>query len=643
MAGDQPVTRRTTGATRPWVLALGAGLTVANAFWLVHMEMGGVGGSAGPYPTTFSLFANVVCVVLAVRLLNALLAKRWPKAVLRQEELLALYVMLAVASAIASVDMLDVLVPMMGHATRFATPENGWATQVLPLLPKAATVANADALKGWYEGGTTLYEWNHVAAWAGPVALWTGFICLLLFTMLCLNLVLRQRWIEEERLSYPVVQLPLELTDPESAALRTRTLWLGAALAGGLDLWNGVAVHVPSLPALNVRVYDLLPYITSRPWNAMGWTPISFYPFAIGLAYLLPLELLFSCWFFYWFYKLQRVAVAALGWDRGGSALPYVNQQVFGAYIGVAMAALWVSRGYLRRAVSSPPSPGDPISPRLAALGAALGFAGLCAFFVALGLPVWLAAAAFLLYFAVALGVTRMRAELGPPAHDLHFAGPDVVLTTAFGTAAFAPKQLAVLTLFFWFNRAYRSLPMPHQLEAMKMTERRGLPPSAFLPALLLAAPLGSLAGFWAHLHMGYSMGASSKLVGHMVSFGWEAFGRLDTWLRNPQGPDLSSVAAMGAGCSFTLFLQAMSLRFVGWPFHPLGYALAGSWSMNTIWLPTMLAWAAKSLVCRYGGLRAHRRALPFFLGLILGDYVVGCGWGLIGWALGIPYYSFQQ
>jgi hypothetical protein len=32
------------------------------------------------------------------------------------------------------------------------------------------------------------------------------------------------------------------------------------------------------------------------------------------------------------------------------------------------------------------------------------------------------------------------------------------------------------------------------------------------------------------------------------------------------------------------------------------------------------ISWVLKGVLLRYGGLRAHQRALPFFLGLIVGD-----------------------
>jgi hypothetical protein len=48
-------------------------------------------------------------------------------------------------------------------------------------------------------------------------------------------------------------------------------------------------------------------------------------------------------------------------------------------------------------------------------------------------------------------------------------------------------------------------------------------------------------------------------------------------------------------------------------------------------WLPFLMGWALKSVMLRYGGMRLYRAALPFFLGLILGDYVVPAFWAVYG------------
>jgi len=160
---------------------------------------------------------------------------------------------------------------------------------------------------------------------------------------------------------------------------------------------------------------------------------------------------------------------------------------------------------------------------------------------------------------------------------------------------------------------------------------------------LPLATVVGTLAGFWVHLHLAYLEGASAKMAPHMVAFGWEAFNRLQSWLMNPQGPDRSASGALLFGFLQSVALQAIRLRFLSWPFHPLGLAVAGSYSTATTWMPLFIAWMCKRYVLRYGGVDMHRRATYFFLGLILGDYLLGCAWPLLGWALGMPTYSFQQ
>ena len=87
--------------------------------------------------------------------------------------------------------------------------------------------------------------------------------------------------------------------------------------------------------------------------------------------------------------------------------------------------------------------------------------------------------------------------------------------------------------------------------------------------------------------------------------------------------------------------LSAMRMRFLWWPFHPIGYAISGSWSMNLVWMPMLIAWIAKGSILKWGGLRLYRTLLPFFLGLILGDIMMGCLWSLIGIVLGVETYSF--
>ena len=60
---------------------------------------------------------------------------------------------------------------------------------------------------------------------------------------------------------------------------------------------------------------------------------------------------------------------------------------------------------------------------------------------------------------------------------------------------------------------------------------------------------------------------------------------------------------------------------------------------MGRLWFPIFLSWLAKATVLKIGGVKLYRQAVPFFLGLILGDYTLGCIWSLIGLVLKMPTY----
>ena len=113
----------------------------------------------------------------------------------------------------------------------------------------------------------------------------------------------------------------------------------------------------------------------------------------------------------------------------------------------------------------------------------------------------------FCLYFVIVTAVTRRRAELGTPVHNLHFSGPDEILVRFIGSRRLRTGNLTMFSLFWFINRAYRSHPMPHQLEGFKMTERTRVESKKLVRAMMLAAVVGSMAGFWALLTASYHHG----------------------------------------------------------------------------------------------------------------------------------------
>jgi hypothetical protein len=614
-----------------------------NAVWVILMER--VDGRA--FSSTASLFFTAVFFLMVVTALNRLLIRHLPRHALHQGELLTIFSMVSIATAMAAVDFMSPLITIMGHGIWFATPENNWES-FLKDLPQWLIVTDREALKGYYLGSSTLYRWEAIRAWLIPASWWTLFIMALLWTMSCLNTVLRAQWTDKERLTYPMTQLPIAMTREDGSLYRNRLFWMGFALAGGLSLINGLHNLYPSVPALTFNGFDAGQWFPQRPWNAIGWTPLAIFPFVVGLGYLLPVDLLFSCWFFFLFWRLEKVASSAMGFMAEHPKFPYIDEQMFGGYMAICLFALWTARPHLREVWQKAFGRGatiseanEPMRFRTAIVGAFCGFLFLTGFSYAAGLPLWLAAVFFLIYFAIAISVTRMRAELGPPTHDLHFIGPGQTLNTVLGTRSLDGPTLGVFALYYWFNRAYRAHPMPHQLEAFKMAQVSGTSQKGVMFALLLAALAGIFFTFWVTLHVSYEMGAAGRIRGWAsLGYGTEAFNNLAAWRASPARPDTQATFAMFVGFVIASVLMILKLNIYGWPFHALGFSISGGWSMMWAWLSLFVAWVLKSLILRYSGLRGYRAGLPFFFGVILGDFLIGGIWTLLGLILDIPIYS---
>lgn len=598
--------------------------------------------------TTASLFFTAVVLLALLAWGNALIRRRAPRLALSQGELLVVYGMLSVGTAMGAVDLGSALLTLISHPHKFATPDNGWM-RFTPYLPSWLTVNDPVALKAYYEGSHSFWEPRFVKAWGLPLAMWAAFVLTLLYGMSCINALLRTPWMQGERLAFPIVQLPLALTEPENALAKNRLFWLGFTLAAFWSLLSGLNYLWPSFPAVGINGFDVGQWFPQPPWSAIGyqsgkWLPVGIYPFVIGLGYLLPKDLLFSCWFFFLLTRVEQIATNALGWQAEGSArYPYLEAQAFGAYTSVFFFAMLGLRRHLKTLWQSLEAHTEEASEaRRALLGLALSGVLLVGFGWLAGLPPIVSVTFFLVYFIIAIAVTRMRAELGPPTHDLHFIGPSQTLYHLFGSESLGPRALITLTLFYWFNRAYRSHPMPHLLETDVVIRSRGGGTRGLTFALLLAALLGLGAFCITVLHQSYVLGAAAKIRGWAaLGYGNEAYGRLVNWLSLSAPPDRREVGGMGVGFALATVITLLRQRIVGFPLHAFGYALAGGWSMVWSWLSLFVAWGIKVALLRYGGLRAWRLGVPLAFGVILGDFVMGAIWSLFGIGLDIPVYSY--
>ena len=182
------------------------------------------------------------------------------------------------------------------------------------------------------------------------------------------------------------------MTDTSNRFFKNRLMWLGFSIAALISIMNLLNSIYPAVPYIPVKRQNLHQYFTGRPWNAMGSFRVSFYPFVIGIGFLIPLDLLFSCWMFYGVYKIELMVGNIMGW-RNLPRFPYFNEQALGVYVALLVFVLWIGRVHFKGLVrhllgsSSLDDSREPMPYRLAVAGIFIGLIFLMVFSYRAGCP----------------------------------------------------------------------------------------------------------------------------------------------------------------------------------------------------------------------------------------------------------------
>ena len=594
-------------------LLFGSILIILTCYWIISAENRVVWEL-----TDFSIFPTVLFTFFLLAAISPFLRKYFKKTAPTSSELAMTYIMVSVATALAGHDIVRQLVPMIANAGWFATPENEWSDIFFRFLPTWLTITDKRILQGYFEGDDTFWRPIYMEAWFIPIVAWSGLVIVLLFMMLCINIIIRKQWIDHEKLSYPLTTLPVELLGNTSNLFRNKLIWLGFGIAFGLELLAGLNYLFPVIPSLKIK-YQL--FFADRPWNAMGRLPVYVYPFAIGLGCLMPLDLALSFWAFYLFWGLQRVFFNATGWT---TAIGFQTEQRAGAWIGIGLLALLTSRREILKVLGGVFSfrSKDALY-RLAVFGLLISLAFVLIFWYYAGLSPWVALGYFGIYLILCIGMTRMRAELGPPTHELHRVHPDRIMLLFLGSRPLGAQNLTNTTLLSWLAYGYRCHPMPHQLEAFKIGRHFRLRENRLVVALIVASIVGAVISIVGHVALYYEF--------RFARWGVGEFNRLQNWITSPRAPNLPAIQYMGFGFIFTVILTVLKRQFLWWPFYPVGYAVGNGWAIGWMWFSIFLGWLFKRILFTGGGVRAYRKALPLFLGLIFGQFLAGSLWSLLG------------
>lgn len=603
---------------RKRAIIVGVFFVIINAYW--------VGIASELWYSVFTFvnpFSNAIFTLAVILCFNAIIRRSSPELALSPSEVLTIYVMVIMVSTISGHTMMAIMFGALEQPYWFASPENEWQQLFWKYIPSWFTVSDVKVLNGYFNGESSFFISEHMKAWLLPVLVWSGFIFVLYFSLLCIGVILKKQWTENEKLSYPLVQLPIAMATDRTFFINN-LVWIGFSVSGSVRIINILHDLFPAVPQIPYG-YNLGQFFTERPWNAIGYTWMSYNFPMVGLTYFMPLDLSFSCWFFFWLTRVERVIASVMGWQN-----LYLNERASGAWIGICILALWTSKRYLVSVIrhvfgfGKLDEYGQPMKYRTTALLMVLSLITLVLFCYFAGMSLWAILVFYLLFYMLAIAIGRVRAELGPPYHEVIGINPRQMMVDIFGSRRLGGNNLTILTFLYAFNRCNRAHPMPNQLESLRIGDRVRIDGQMLIRALIIAIGVGAIATFVSYLQFSYKFGVLSKLRGTMGWFGWECYNPLQSWLQYPQGTNLPAVGFMAGGFAFVVLLYLMRIRFLWFPLHASGYVLSGAaWGgMIYFWFPVMVSWLIKLLILKHGGRGTYRKAIPFFLGLVLGDYI---------------------
>lgn len=633
-----------SGARRPPSLLRGLGVGLVGATALCLAEILGIArlsaaSLASDYSTGWAVFGTFVLVALV----NPLLKRLLPRLALSGGEIVMAYSVMIAACPVISGGFVLSLIPKLAAVRYMASPANHWQDLILPYVPDWMALRSDSAARWFYEGlpvGHTV-PWT---LWVEPLTYWFVPMCVVFFVMVCTVLMLRRQWVDSERLIFPLTALPLELAQDTTAAfpafLRNHVMWAGFALPFIFNSLRALHSYVPPIPAMNIVLLLAPPGGKFLMQFALFWD-------VVGLSFLLTTDVSLSLWSMCLLYTFVQYGFNRVGFKIG--ELDYIHtwgmevgSLSVGAMLGLVGTVLWRARSSLKQvfvAGLSGQRGEEPVSYRTLVWGSLIGLGVTLWWLTYAGLPLGPAPVYLLFVFVMLLGLTRIVAQAGQ-AYLQEPALPQALTVSVLGSRALGPHGLVPLAFHLSWTGEMRTMFMAAAANAMKAADAKRLSGKALLACLaggvLTALVVGSVAGLW----LGYKEGAINLGYLYAQHPRWQ-IAWAERLLNAPRAVEWGKLAFWALGAGLFLAVNSVHSRFLWWPVHPLGLAVGITYTLVNAWLSVLIAWLLKVVILRYFGPRTYERAVPFFLGLVLGHFASAGLWQIIAICTRVPLPRF--
>jgi hypothetical protein len=307
-----------------------------------------------------------------------------------------------------------------------------------------------------------------------------------------------------------------------------------------------------------------------------------------------------------------------------------MQTQGFGGMVGLGIVLLWRMREELKQIFMSALNPRhvtehdvsqEPFSYRFAVIGVMSSIVITVGFlWLGTGVNPLFGFLSIVFYLLMDIALGRLRAEAGIGIAHTNFLVTEQ-MSSMFGSSAMRVDN--AVGLGFLGGLYWRQIhDIGFTLEFMKLGDSQGMKRRTVMSSIWLSLIITLILGFLIYLPTIFQSGIPGNWSIHYIEgqIQWE---RIANTLSTRKPANIFQVGIGALVVAFTWFLSEMTIRFVWWPFHPLGYALS---LIDWVWLvffPCFVAWVLKGLVFRYGGNKLYRYLSPAFIGLVLGDVFV--------------------
>lgn len=592
---------------------------------------------ASPLCADYSTGGAVFLFFILVFLINTFLKKFLPRFSLKPSELITVYIMMIVACAIPSWGFTMNLIGLLGGIFYYATPVNRWEEIIHPHLPKHLFPQNRDAIWAIYEGlpkGAKI-PWN---VWVQPLTNWFLFIIAFYFMSICLMVMLRRQWVEKERLTYPLTELPSAMVKEETPLYRNKLMWAGFLFPFILYSLKGLNKFFPFIPA---PVF----YFKFPIFNRAFSVTLRIFFEVIGLAYFMSTDVLLSVWLFALIFIIETGFLNRIGFSIGpvqpfsDPAPQIVALQSLGAVIVLSISCIWFARKHLKnvvlRAIGKQNSENNDSDEILSYKTSFWGFIIALIFVIwwinRTGLRIIPSIFFTLITLIIFLGLTRIIAQAGLAYYRAPVI-PAVPTLDLFGSKYLGPSGLVGLGMTFSWATDIRTLVMTSTANGLKLSTMFKINCRRLFAGIMIAIVISLVSSAWITILLGYKYGGINFSSWHFSGLANFAMKWVTNFINYPVDFGKAQFGFLALGSFFMFLLILARNYFLWWPLSPVGLAVGLSHPVYQTWFSVFIAWLIKAFVMKYGGIKVYNATKPFFLGLILGSFVTAGIWAVVGY-----------